>query len=75
MLIKNLKTKQVFIVPDGTMYAKTAYEVITKDQLEKEKAMRIAAMATQEKKTITKPSPKKKPTKASKKKLNTKKRK
>lgn len=63
MLIRNLSTRQVFIVPDSSTYPKTAYEIVTKEQLNKEKAARIAPKTPQENKTITKSSPKKKPAK------------
>lgn len=75
MFIRNLKTKQVFIVPEGTTYAKTAYEVVSKEQLDKEKAARIASKPAQAKKTITKPSPKKKSSRPAKKKPSAKKKK
>ena len=75
MFIRNLKTRQVFIVPEGSTYPKTAYEVVTKEQLEKEKAARTASKAAQEQKTVTKPSREEKPSKPVKKKPRAKKKK
>lgn len=55
MLIRNLKTKQVYMVPDGTLHPKTAYEVITSEQLRCEREeLSVKQKATPRKPTTVK---------------------
>ena len=65
MLIRNINTKVVHEVPEGTRYPSQFFERVTKEQLETEKAQELATESdtkrTKKAKTAKRSSGKKKP--------------